>query len=110
MMGVVIVVVHVVVAIVLLTVVPIGLRLVAGPEVAALRRVWWTPAGLAVVSLWLPRGPLTGALTLPYLLLTAALPRRPRGGPRRPPASCGGPGSCGGPLVPGTPGPRSSPS
>ena len=73
MMGVVIVVVHVVVAIVLLTVVPIGLRLVAGPEVAALRRVWWTPAGLAVVSLWLPRGPLTGALTLPYLLLTAAL-------------------------------------
>jgi len=67
------VLVHAVVSMVLLAVVPIGLGLVAGPGVAALRRAWWVPAGLAVLSLWLPRGPVTGALALPYLVLTAVL-------------------------------------
>lgn len=65
--------VAVLVALAMCVVVPVGLPLLATPGVTAVRRAWPVVGGIAVVSLPLPPGTLAGALTLPYLALTAAL-------------------------------------
>ncbi|WP_433291331.1 YndJ family protein [Actinoplanes sp. CA-030573] len=68
-------IVNVAVTVGMLLVVPLGLRL------AGIRARWWPAAALpAAIALWLPRGPLTLAFTIPYALATAflainALPR-----------------------------------
>ena len=57
----------------MLVVLPLGLRLIDGPGVPAVR-AWWPAAALpAAASLWLPRGPLAAALTVPYAVLAVAL-------------------------------------
>jgi hypothetical protein len=59
----------------MLVIVPLGLSLVAAPGAAmtAVRR-WWPAVALpAAVSLWLPRGPVTATLALPYLTATSVL-------------------------------------
>ncbi|MFF8602497.1 YndJ family protein [Streptomyces sp. NPDC015232] len=57
-------------------VVPVGLRLLGGPQPASLRllrRAWPLLALPGAVSLWLPRGPLAAALAGVYALATLAL-------------------------------------
>ncbi|MEU7025668.1 YndJ family protein [Streptomyces sp. NPDC046275] len=57
-------------------VVPVGLRLLDGPQPASLRllrRAWPLLALPGAVSLWLPRGPLAAALAGVYALATVAL-------------------------------------
>jgi hypothetical protein len=65
--------VRVVVVVALLGIVPVGLRLVAAPGAAVLRRAWPLPAVLAAGAQFLPRGAVTALLAVPYLALTAAL-------------------------------------
>ncbi|WP_088282737.1 YndJ family protein [Kineosporia sp. A_224] len=65
--------VRVVVTVAMLGIVPLGLGLVGGRGVEALRRVWLGPAFVAAAAQWLPRGAFTAALAVPYLALTAAL-------------------------------------
>lgn len=65
--------VRVVVTVAMLGIVPLGLRLVGGRGVEALRRVWLGPAFVAAAAQWLPRGAFAAALAAPYLALAAAL-------------------------------------
>lgn len=65
--------VRVVVMVAMLGIVPLGLGLVGGRGVEALRRVWFGPAIVAAAAQWLPRGALTAVLAVPYLALTGAL-------------------------------------
>ncbi|MCH0539726.1 YndJ family protein [Streptomyces sp. MUM 203J] len=64
----------------MLVVVPMGLRLLDGPEIAAPRALWFPYAAAGAVSLWLPRGALAAGLAACYalvtLLLALAAPRR----------------------------------
>ncbi|MER7395104.1 YndJ family protein [Streptomyces sp. NPDC000151] len=73
-------VVRIVVMVGMLAVIPMGLALVGEPGAARLRRIWWLPATLGAVSLWLPRGPAATALAACYAAATLALallaPRR----------------------------------
>ncbi|MGW7428117.1 YndJ family protein [Streptomyces sp. NPDC054861] len=60
----------------MLAVVPAGLRLLDGPQPAALRplaRAWPLLALPGAVALWLPRGPTAAALAAVYALATLAL-------------------------------------
>ncbi|MFE0037892.1 YndJ family protein [Streptomyces sp. NPDC059015] len=57
----------------MLVIVPLGLRLVPGPDPGAVRRLWPLLALPGAVSLWLPRGTLATALASVYALATAAL-------------------------------------
>ncbi|MEV6328974.1 YndJ family protein [Streptomyces sp. NPDC051909] len=60
----------------MLVVVPVGLRLLDGPQPATLRllrRVWPLLALPGAVALWLPRSPLAVALASVYALATLAL-------------------------------------
>lgn len=63
------VLVHAVVTLGMLVVVPLGLRLVDGPEAAAVRRLWWFGAVPGVLALWLPRGLPSALLATAYALL-----------------------------------------
>src|SRR4051794_31051365 len=67
------IVVAAVVVVALLLIVPLGLRLVAGPEVDRLRRVWPWAASPAVLALTLPRGVPAAVACLPYLAMTLVL-------------------------------------
>lgn len=64
----------------MLVVVPIGLRLLDGPETSAIRGLWPLFAVPGAVSLWLPRGALATALAACYalgtLFLALTAPRR----------------------------------
>lgn len=51
----------------LLVVMPLGLRLLAAPGLAGVRRLWVLAAAPAAVSVWLPRGWLAAALAAAYL-------------------------------------------
>ncbi|MFI9029820.1 YndJ family protein [Streptomyces sp. NPDC053560] len=72
--------VRLIVALGMLVVIPTGLTLVDEPGAARLRRIWWLPATLGAVSLWLSRGPAATALAACYAAATLALallaPRR----------------------------------
>jgi hypothetical protein len=59
----------------LVVIVPLGLALVAAPGVGvAVARRWWAVVAVpAAVSLWLPRGPVTATLALPYLTAACVL-------------------------------------
>jgi hypothetical protein len=57
----------------LLVVLPLGLRLVDGPGVDRVRRVWYAGAVPAAISIWLPRGWAAAAMATCYLCVTAAL-------------------------------------
>ncbi|WP_037771855.1 YndJ family protein [Streptomyces sclerotialus] len=74
------VLVRLVVALGMLAVVPTGLALTGEPGAARLRGIWWLPATLGAVSMWLPRGPAATALAACYAAATLALallaPRR----------------------------------
>ncbi|MEU7487834.1 YndJ family protein [Streptomyces sp. NPDC042319] len=74
------VLVRLIVALGMLAVIPMGLTLVDEPGAARLRGIWWLPATLGAVSLWLPRGPAATALAACYAAATLALallaPRR----------------------------------
>ncbi|MEV0598361.1 YndJ family protein [Streptomyces sp. NPDC050315] len=75
-------IVRTVVMVGMLAVIPMGLALVGEPGAARLRRIWWLPATLGAVSLWLPRGPAATALAACYaaatLVLALLAPRRLR--------------------------------
>lgn len=57
----------------LLAVMPLGLRLVPAPGMAAVHRLWPIAAAPAAASLWLPRGWLAALLAAAYLPATTAL-------------------------------------
>ncbi|MFE1377525.1 YndJ family protein [Streptomyces sp. NPDC058740] len=60
----------------MLVIVPIGLRLVDGPQpptLRLLRRAWPLLAAPGALALWLPRSPLAAALACCYALATLAL-------------------------------------
>ncbi len=66
-------VVRLVVVVGMLLVVPLGLRLVADPALARLRRWWPVVAAPAAVGLWLPRGTVAVVTTLGYAAAAAVL-------------------------------------
>ncbi|MGI5472065.1 YndJ family protein [Streptomyces sp. CA-132043] len=74
------IIVRLVVMLGMVAVMPMGLALVDEPGAARLRGIWWLPATLGAVSLWLPRGPAATALAACYAAATLALallvPRR----------------------------------
>ncbi|MGN9909161.1 YndJ family transporter [Phytohabitans sp. LJ34] len=57
----------------LLLVMPLGLRLLAAPGLAGVRRLWLLAAAPAAASVWLPRGWLAASLAAAYVPATAAL-------------------------------------
>lgn len=57
----------------MLVIVPLGLRLVPGPEPSLVHRLWPLLALPGAVSPWLPRGPLATALASAYALAAFAL-------------------------------------
>jgi YndJ-like protein len=65
--------VHLVVAVAMVVVIPVGLALLGGAGIGVVRRVWLWGAVPAAVALWLPRGRGAALACLPYAGLTAAL-------------------------------------
>jgi YndJ-like protein len=95
-------VVRLVVMLGMLLVVPLGLRLVTGRGIAALRRWWPAVAAPAAAGLWLPRGPLAVLTAVGYaaaaaLLAALAARRLLRRGPG--PREIAVATACAGPLV-----------
>jgi hypothetical protein len=65
--------VNVVIVAGMLVAVPTGLRLIDGPGLATVRRLWLAGAVPGAVSIWLSPGPAALALAVPYAVTAAAL-------------------------------------
>jgi hypothetical protein len=67
------VLVNLIVLLGMFVVVPVGLRLISGPSLVWLRRLWFAGAAAGGLSLWLDRGGLAVVLAAVYAAVTLAL-------------------------------------